>query len=775
MWYRLGQFILKRRIILLFLLLMATGVMTYYATQVKLSYEFTRAIPTDNPKYQEYQSFLKKFGGDGNMLVLGFDSKDFYSVAYFNEVAVLQQALKQVVGVTGILSIPDAVNLRNDRVQQQLVPEKIFQYPFQGQARLDSAKQVFNQLPFYKTLLYSDSGNAYLMGVSVNGDTINSKGRTRLINDIMKQVNLFEEKTKSSLHISGLPFIRTTVGNRIKDEMNWFLIGSLILSAVTLLIFFRSMSAMLMSLVVVGIGVVWSIGTMVLFGYKITLLNALIPPLIVVIGIPNCIYFLNKYHTAYREIGDKDKALITMVGRMGIVTLFCNIAAAIGFAVFALTKSALLQEFGIVAGINIMALFVISLIFIPAVLSFLKPPKNRHTKYLDNAFLEKVLVRIERWTFHHAKWVYGITIVISVFAIAGIFRLKSEGFIVDDLPKNDKIYTDLKWFEAHFGGVMPLEILVDTKKKNGLLRNTAPVSKINELSAFIGARPETARPLSFAEGLKFAKQAYYDGDTLSYDVPYEGDLAFMSPYLKQRSDSNAGTGVSKIISSFMDSTKQVARITVNMKDVGSAQLPLMIADYQKKANEIFDTASYHITFTGSSITFLEGSSFIIRGLKESIFWAFLLITLCMLYLFRSFRILVCSLIPNLIPLLITAGTMGWIGITLKPSTVLVFSVALGIAIDVTIRFLINYKQELPHYNNQVAQTLVQTIRHTGISIIYTSLVLIAGFIIFCISDFGGTKALGWLTSLTLVIGTLTNLVLLPVLILHFQQKRTNKK
>lgn len=775
MWYRLGQFILRRRIILLFLLLMATGVMTYYATQVKLSYEFTRAIPTDNPKYQEYQSFLKKFGGDGNMLVLGFDSKDFYSVAYFNEVAILQQSLKQVVGVTGILSIPDAVNLRNDREQQQLVPEKIFQYPFQGQAELDSAKQVFNQLPFYKTLLYSDSGNAYLMGVSVNGDTINSKGRTRLINDIMKQVNLFEEKTKSSLHISGLPFIRTTVGNRIKDEMNWFLIGSLVLSAVTLLIFFRSLSAMLMSLVVVGIGVVWSIGTMVLFGYKITLLNALIPPLIVVIGIPNCIYFLNKYHTAYREIGDKDKALITMVGRMGIVTLFCNIAAAIGFAVFALTKSALLQEFGIVAGINIMALFVISLIFIPAVLSFLKPPKNRHTKYLDNAFLEKVLVKIEWWTFHHAKWVYGITIVISVFAIAGIFRLKSEGFIVDDLPKNDKIYTDLKWFEAHFGGVMPLEILVDTKKKNGLLRNTGPVSKINELSAYIGARPETARPLSFAEGLKFAKQAYYDGDTLSYDVPYEGDLAFMSPYLKQRSDSNAGTGVSKIISSFMDSTKQVARITVNMKDVGSAQLPLMIADYQKKASEIFDTASYHITFTGSSITFLEGSSFIIRGLKESIFWAFLLITLCMLYLFRSFRILVCSLIPNLIPLLITAGTMGWIGITLKPSTVLVFSVALGIAIDVTIRFLINYKQELPHYNNQVAQTLVQTIRHTGISIIYTSLVLIAGFIIFCISDFGGTKALGWLTSLTLVIGTLTNLVLLPVLILHFQQKRANKK
>lgn len=143
----------------------------------------------------------------------------------------------------------------------------------------------------------------------------------------------------------------------------------------------------------------------------------------------------------------------------------------------------------------------------------------------------------------------------------------------------------------------------------------------------------------------------------------------------------------------------------------------------------------------------------------------------MFYLFRSFRILICSLIPNLIPLIITAGVMGWAGITLKPSTVLVFSVALGIVIDVTIRFLINYKQELPVQNGQVAPTLVQTIKHTGISIIYTSLVLIAGFIIFCFSEFGGTNALGWLTSLTLVVGTVTNLVLLPVLIISTSRKK----
>ena len=222
----------------------------------------------------------------------------------------------------------------------------------------------------------------------------------------------------------------------------------------------------------------------------------------------------------------------------------------------------------------------------------------------------------------------------------------------------------------------------------------------------------------------------------------------------------------------MDTARQQARISVSMKDVGSARLPHILDSIQARANQIFpDTSKYKVLLTGSSVTFLEGTSYIISGLKESIFWAFLLIALCMLYLFKSWRILLCSLLPNLIPLVITAGVMGWVGIPLKPSTVLIFSVALGIAIDVTIRFLINYKQELPRHNYDMKHTVIQTIHSTGISIIYTSLVLIAGFIIFCFSGFGGTQSLGWLTSLTLITATITNLVLLPSLLITFIRKK----
>ncbi len=772
MWYQTGRLILKYRVYLLLFLFAATLFMGWHASKVQLSYDFTRALPTDNPKYIAYQDFLKQFGADGNTLVIGIDSKDFYKVSFFNAVAAMQNDLKKVPGVKDVLSVPLAINLINDTINQKLVPAKIFHPPYTNQASLDSDKVVFQNLPFYQSLLYNPSTGAYLMAVTVDKDTINSKYRTTMINNIIDVTKTFEKSNKTTLHLSGLPYIRTVIGDRIKHEMNWFLIGSLLLSAITLFIFFRSISAMLMSLLVVGMGVVWSVGTLVLLGYKITLLTALIPPLVVVIGIPNCIYFLNKYHTSYREIGQKNEALIHMVGKMGIVTLFCNIAAAIGFAVFALTKSDLLKEFGEVAGINILMLFFISLIFIPPVLSFLPAPKEKHTHYLDNVFLAKLLVKVEHWAFNHKRMVYGVTVVLTLVAIIGIFRIKSEGFIVDDLPKADVIYTDLKWFEENFGGVMPLEIVVDTKKKNGLIRTTQPIAKIDEFAEYLAADSSAGRPLSFVEGLKFAKQAFYDGDSLSYAIPYESDLAFIGPYLKSKTDSGPkqSTPLTQLLNNFIDSNKQKARISVNMKDIGSAKLPILLNQFEAKSREIFDTANYTISFTGSSVSFLEGSSFIIKGLQESIFWAFLLITLCMFYLFRSVRILICSLIPNLIPLIITAGVMGWAGIALKPSTVLVFSVALGIVIDVTIRFLINYKQELPTYQGKVGPTLVQTIKHTGISIIYTSLVLIAGFIIFCFSEFGGTNALGWLTSLTLIVGTITNLVLLPVLIISTSRR-----
>lgn len=792
MWQRLGIFVVKNRRVLLIVLFVLTGVMGFFASKVKLSYEFARAIPVDNPKYKDYKAFQQRFGDDGNVLVMGIKTDSFFNAAVFSAYYKLHKQLKKVEYVEEILSVPAAITLQRDTLSGKLLPAKIFTDEVIEQGITDSVKNIFLNLSFYKSKLYNPDEHAYLMAVRINKEALNSAKRTKIVADITAAVQSFETATKIETHLSGLPLIRTVVGDRIKEEMRFFLIGSLVLSALILLIFFRSVSTTILSLLVVLFGVVWSLGVLQLCGYKISLLTALIPPLVVVIGIPNCIYFVNKYHTSYLQNHDKEKALVDMVSKMGVVTLFCNITASIGFAVFALTKSAILKEFGVVAGISIMVIFFISFILLPSALSYLPAPNTSQTKYLNNRWITTFLLRIEKWVVHHKAVVYAFTTIVLVFSVIGIFKLKSVAFIVDDLPKTDKIYTDLKFFEKNFRGVMPLEIVLDTKKPRGILKPAVDISKIAFFQdSFLARQNNIAKPLSVIDGVKFSYQAVSEGQGDStYTLPAFGNpLKDLHDKLRQvnlrreNKEMTAGDSATiKLVGSFIDSTEQYLRISMSMEDIGTSALPPVVDSIKRNANRILngtdsidirDTAKtvYNVTVTGTSSTFLEGSRFIVNGLKESIFWAFLLISFCMLYLFKSARILLCSLIPNLIPLVITAGVMGWVGVPLKPSTVLVFSVALGIAIDITIRFLVNYKQELPMHNNDVDVTVSATIKNTGLSIVYTSLVLIAGFVIFCFSGFGGTKALGWLTSITLLVATLTNLILLPVLLLWMAPKK----
>jgi predicted RND superfamily exporter protein len=773
MWHRIAAFVIKFRVALLIILLAITAFMGYQATKVELSYDSTGAIPIDNPKYIEYQQFRRQFGQDGTMMVVGVQTDHFFEPSFFNAYTQLVRNLSKVHAVENVLSIPNAINLVKDTLNNQLKVVKLA--PAEGTiTNTDSIQATFGNLPFYKGLLYNPDTKAYMMAIYINKDVLASKGRKQVVKDITSLCDSFSKQTSVDVHYSGLPYIRTAVGNKIEAEMKMFLAISFILTAVILLLFFRSVTAVLASMAVVAVGVIWSTGTLTLLGYKITLLTALIPPLVVVIGIPNCVYFLNKYHAEFNRHGNKAKALLRMVDRMGIVTLFTNLTAAIGFGVFFFTKSKILKEFGLVAGINILSLFLISLVFIPALFSYLPAPKGKHTSYLESGWLHKILTVISNWAFNRRKWIYAITVIVSGISVVGLMRLKAVGYVVDDLPKKDKIYTDLKFFETHFHGVMPLEIVIDTRKRNGAV--SLPIlQKVDELGVYLQRFPELGHALSVVDGVKFARQAYYDGDSSSYGVPNMLDGAFLQPYLRTKAGSGNGNNsmFSKLLSSFMDSTKEKTRISINMADVGSVELPKLLDSIRPKTYALFDTSKYTVTFTGSSIIFLEGSKFIINSLRDSLILAFIMIFGCMIVLFYSWRILFISLVVNVIPLLITAGIMGWMNIPIKPSTVLVFSVALGITIDVTIRFLVSYKQELERHKADVGATVRHTIFDTGLSIIYTSLILIAGFGVFAVSNFDGTKSLGYLTSLTLFIAMITNLTLQPAMLLWLNKAGRN--
>jgi uncharacterized protein len=774
MWKKLALFALKYRLPVLIVLGIITVVMGYFGAKVQVTYELKSAISENSITFKLHKQFKALFGEDNNTIVMGFARKEASDEKFHAALTALCKQLQANKGISEVLSVPLAIDIRKVETDSGGTLRTIGIFSDTNKIGLDSQMQQFYNLPFYQGLLYNSESGAQLIAAKLDPQLLRTKARTVLVDSIMSICNAFGKANNVEMRYSGLPLIRSVVATDVQREMKLFLLLSLVFTAIVLLLFFRNIVTVLCSLLIVLAGVAWSMGIMYLFGFKITLLTALIPPLIVVIGIPNCIYFLNKYHQEYSIVGNQATSLVRMVQRMGVVTLFTNLTAAIGFGVFCLTGSTVLQEFGWIAWLGIIAVFVVSLFGIPALFSYLAPPNSKHTTYLDAPLITKFLNWNERIVVHHRKALYLFWILASVGAATGLVRLKQQAYMVDDLPKSNKLVQDLRFFEKHFGGVMPLEIWVDTKKKNGAI-SLGTMNKIDELSSTIAGMDSLGKPLSMVEAVKFARQAYYDGDSMSYAVPNSLDASFLMPYLRIKPDANGGKSqFAKLVRSYLDSTKQHARISVSMADVGSIYLPKMVDSVKRVASEIFDTARYDVRFTGTSIVFLEGSKYIIDSLRDSIMYALLMIIVCMIALFRSWRIVLMAMLANIVPLIITAGLMGWMGVPLKPSTVLVFSIALGITVDVTIRFLVAYKQLLPKHNYNIAEAARASIQDTGLSIVYTSLILVVGFMVFTISNFGGTKALGLLTSFTLLLSMFINLSVVPALLMWMDKVMTNK-
>lgn len=256
MWHNIAAFIIKYRIALLIILLGSTGVMGYFAAQVKISYEFTSAVPTDNVKYIEYQAFRKQFGEDGNLMVIGVKTKDFFQPAFFNDYAALARKVARVKSVENVLSIPGAITLAKDTLTQKLKVMPISTDTVYTQT--DSFKQAFLSLPFFRGLLYNPAADAYMMMVHIDKNVLNTKDRSGVINEILALCDSFGKQHNTDMHYSGLPLIRTEMAMKVQSEMRLFLILSFLLTAVILALFFRSFFAVLSSMLVVAIGVIWS-------------------------------------------------------------------------------------------------------------------------------------------------------------------------------------------------------------------------------------------------------------------------------------------------------------------------------------------------------------------------------------------------------------------------------------------------------------------------------------------------------------------------------------
>jgi predicted RND superfamily exporter protein len=767
-WKKLSDFILNNRLSILISIGVLTLLMAFEASKVRVTFNGGRVLPVTDSAFIRYNQFKKTFGQDASVMVLGIKSDQLFTKNVFNDWHSLADTIRKIKGISSVISIGNTYKLVKDTVQRHFELKPLIRNPLSSDQSADSIRQQIDNLPFYKGLVISNDGKSTLMAITFDNKIVNTPNRVPIIKRVFSLGSTFEEQHQIKVHYSGLPLIRTLAGDLITHEFGLFLSLSLAITALILIFFFRSAFAVIFPLIVVLLGVVWSLGLLYLAGYELTILTGMIPPLIVIIGVPNSIFILNKYYREYGTCGNKLLALHTVIQKVGITTFIANVTTAIGFGVLWFTNSQLLKEFGFIASLSVMFTFMLSLILIPIIFSFLPHPKSRQTGIKDGKTIQRVLVNVDRFVHNHRPAIYTVTIILVLICLYGMSTINVNGYVVDDLPKTSSIITDMRFFEKNFDGVLPLEVSIDTKRKNGLM-NLSVIRKMDKMENLISSYPEFSRSISLTNALKFSTQAFYGGDKRYYRLPNELEAGFILKYA-----GNSGKE-SNIWHTYVDSTRRIARVTFEMFDVGSKKMNVILAGLQPRIDSIFNPQKFHVELTGSSIIFVKGTNYLVKNLYETLAYAIFLIAMVMWILFRGIKMIAISLLPNLIPLVITAGIMGFLGIPFKPSSILIFSIAMGISSDQTIYFLTRYRQELKGTNKSISEIVSDTIRETGISMIYIATVLFFGFGIFIASSFGGSVVFGILLSITLLVAMISNLTLLPAFLLTFEKRKSRSE
>ncbi|MDA9201354.1 MMPL family transporter [Flavobacteriaceae bacterium] len=768
-WESVARLILRNRIVFLLAILGTTFLLSTQWSNIRFSFTEANLLPDNHPFNTFYQEFLDRFGEEGNLIVLAVQDEAFFEPEKLAAWAALGDSLAASPNIENVVDVSRLTQLkRNDRKKVFEVAPLPYQRP-KTQAEANALKEwLYKQQPLYDGLLFNQETGVIQTAVYLKTEVVNSGARQQFVDNLLADnVAAFEKQTGLDIRVSGMPYIRTLNAKMILDEIGLFVLMATLVTTLIFFFFFRSYRATFISMSIVVIGVMWAFGIIGLLGFEITVLTALIPPIIIVIGVPNCIFLINKYQNEIKKHGNQARSLQRVISKVGNATLMTNMTTACGFATFTLTNSSLLREFGIVASINIMMIFLLSLLMIPIIYSFMPIPNKKHLEHLNREWISGFVKWMERMVKHRRVSVYFISVLALMLSIVGIYEIRLSGTIIDDMPKKADFYQDIRFFETHFKGVMPIEIMIDTKRANGATR-LSTLNRMNRLESDLLEIPELSNPVSAVSVAKYLKQSYYNGNPKYFQLPTRQQDNFIRAHAKNLK------GEVNFLKSLVDPTGQFARMTVMLQDVTTERMEAIEMEVKKSIDKHFAADRFNVSITGKALGYLKGTRFLVRNLVVSLGLAILLIALFMAYMFRSFRMILISLLPNVIPLILTAGMMGFLGIAIKPSTILVFSVAFGISVDDTIHFLVKYRQELKATRWNIKKSVYSALRETGVSMFYTSIVLFFGFSVFMISSYGGTVALGGLVSATLLFAMLANLILLPSLLLSLEKQIANE-
>ena len=662
-WELIARVVLRNKILMLSIIALITIFLAMQWKYIRFTHTEANLLPADNIVNIEYNSFLNKFGEEGNLIVIGLKNDAIFTPKVYASWVKLMNTIKSNKDVDLVISLNDLKKLQKNETAQkfELVPF-IDQNKTVDKEYLQKIKQeLFNKLPFYEGLIFNKRSGSIRSAVYLDKKIVNTTERKYyVLNKLIPAIKAFEKETDIKLRVSGMPYIRTLNAQTILNEISLFIGAALFLTSLLFFYFFRSFRATMISLIIVIISVMWSFGVLGLLDYEITVLTAMVPTLMIVIGIPNCIFLTNKYHQEYKIHRNKAKALQRVTTKIGMATLMTNLTTAIGFFTFISSNNKLLIEFGNVTSINILMLFILCIITIPILHSYAPAPSDRHLGHLDRISIKRFMDWILRNVKYNRFSIYVVAVSLLVISIIGIFQMRISGSLIEDMPKKEPFFNDIIFFEKEFDGIMPLEIMIDTKRKKGVMK-LSTLRKMDELQKTIEEIPELSKPISIVNLVKYSKQAYYNGNPEYYDLPTSQEQAFILSFAKNSTkDSKAN-----LMKSYVDSTGQVARITTFMRDESGSRIPIIEAEIRRKADILFPPNKYKVIITGKALVFQKGTGYLLNNLLSSLVFAFFLTALLIAFMFRSFKMVLVAIIPNLLPLIMTAGIMGFLGIDRK--------------------------------------------------------------------------------------------------------------
>jgi len=736
------------RITLVVLMLCTLG-FGFALRNVRMDHDFENFFPTDDPELDRYLEFRKRFGNDNDFLLVAAENKpSVFDLAFLQSFDALAQNLGELPDV---VSVTTPTDLDDPRV----TPLGVFRVPWlrtETDSTLIADSTRIWQDDRVRSAFFASDGSAIMMVVQTAPGI--SKERS---DDLMGRVqDLVDNSGIEGIRMGGRIHGQFWYIQKMLKELLLFFSISVLLLTIFLYVGFRTAWGVLVPIGVVGLSVLWQVGVVTLLGKPLSILTMLLPTILFVVGMSDVVHLLERYIEGLRAGLTKNKALAITYREVGMATFLTSVTTAIGFATLMTSSIMPIREFGTFTALGVLLAFLLAFTLLPAVLLLVPTPVQAATTE-NEASWYPVLHRLFRWVLHNRKripWYFGAMLVVGAFGMA---QLKVNNFLLEDWPEDDPQKQDYYWFEDHFGGVRGFEMELSSRSKDGSIWDLAELREIEAVQGFIHANYGVEAILSPVTLVKSLNKAFNGGDTAFYRLPDDQpSVDRLVKYAKLFAGQNT-------LNTLVMPDGSHARLTGRMHDEGG-----YIHNQRNKELDAFITENTSmVAFEQTGMAYLiDRNNLKLSGqLIGGLGLALLMIGGIMAWVFRDLRMTVISLIPNVVPLLLIAGLMGYSGIDLKVSTAIIFTIAFGIAVDDTIHLLSKLKIELEK-GKSLPYAMKRAFLSTGKAVLVTTIMLCSGFVALIFSDFASVYNMGLLVSITLVLAVITDLLLLPLLVLY---------